>query len=650
MAIESRIMEHVRSVLEKFDNKYIENGILKKSKVIENLDNYDRDLMSALLDDRLIHDTYTEKISDVEIFKVNQFIEMFELKNYWEDSYTRYSNKIGLTSGGKFIDESTDVVLDFPFKDTVLKAGMSKEDVEDAGDANEQFLNEVLAKSEIDELFEPKVFKNVRKYDRSGGGEQSFLSDDDNLVIKGNNLIALHSIKRRYAGKVKMIYIDPPYNTGSDSFEYNDHFKRSTWLTFMKNRLEIARELLSKDGLIFVNIDSSRSNCKSIKGTTMEPYLHILMDNIFGESNYIGTLDWKKKKQPSFLSRIASVLDHIIVFAKDEKNIDKLSISTTTDNTKRIDNQSNPKSERLVRAGVKYMGKENDLIIKAGEYTSRSMSVAYDRDVVIKNGRTVNDVVITANWRTNQNNIDQYCDDDLLYINSSKTLRRFVTAEEASKGKTMTDLLLDSGQNQDGTNELIALFGKKVFDTPKPEKLLCHLIKAGSNKGDIVLDFFMGSATTQAVAMKMGRRFIGIEQMDYIETVSVPRLEKVIEGEQGGISKDVGWQGGGSFVYAELMEKNQGYLHDLQKAADVKELMLVYDRMKENADLDFRLDLQKFEEELPKLGSVEERRRELIRILDKNQLYYNYANIDDADVRDLITDSDYQFNKSFYNE
>ena len=150
-----------------------------------------------------------------------------------------------------------------------------------------------------------------------------------------------------------MIYIDPPYNTGSDSFEYNDHFKRSTWLTFMKNRLEIARELLSKDGLIFVNIDSSRSNCKSIKGTTMEPYLHILMDNIFGESNYIGTLDWKKKKQPSFLSRIASVLDHIIVFAKDEKNIDKLSISTTTDNTKRIDNQSNPKSDRLVRAGVK---------------------------------------------------------------------------------------------------------------------------------------------------------------------------------------------------------------------------------------------------------------------------------------------------------
>jgi len=172
----------------------------------------------------------------------------------------------------------------------------------------------------------------------------------------------------------------------------------------------------------------------------------------------------------------------------------------------------------------------------------------------------------------------------------------------------------------------------------------------GSNKNDLVLDFFMGSATTQAVAMKMGRRFIGIEQMDYINTVSVPRLQKVIEGEQGGISKNVNWQGGGSFVYAELMEKNQGYLKDLQKSGSVQELMEVYNRMKENADIDFRLDLKKFEEEISNFNSLNERRRELIRILDKNQLYYNYANIDDKNVRDLISDNDYKFNKSFYSD
>ena len=160
----------------------------------------------------------------------------------------------------------------------------------------------------------------------------------------------------------------------------------------------------------------------------------------------------------------------------------------------------------------------------------------------------------------------------------------------------------------------------------------------------------MGSATTQAVAMKMGRRFIGIEQMDYINTVSVPRLQKVIEGEQGGISKDVNWQGGGSFVYAELMEKNQGYLKDLQKSESIQELMEVYNRMKENADIDFRLDLEKFEEEISNFNSLDERRRELVRILDKNQLYYNYANIDDENVRDLISDNDYKFNKSFYSD
>ena len=150
--------------------------------------------------------------------------------------------------------------------------------------------------------------------------------------------------------------------------------------------------------------------------------------------------------------------------------------------------------------------------------------------------------------------------------------------------------------------------------------------------------------------MKMGRRFIGIEQMDYINTVSVPRLQEVIDGEQSGISKDVNWQGGGSFIYAELMEKNQGYLKDLQKSKTVQELMEVYKRMKENADVDFRLDLEKFEEELNNFNSLDERRRELIRILDKNQLYYNYANIDDENVRDLVSDNDYEFNKIFYSD
>lgn len=259
MPVESKAMEHVKKVLGSFGDKYIENDTLKKNRVIEDLDAYEHELMEALLADEFIHEHYTEKIAGVEVFKLNQFISMFEFKSYWEDSYTKYSNKIGLSADGKFIDESADVVLDFPFKDTVLKAGMSKEDVENSTDADEPFLNEVIAKAEIDELFEPKILVNAKKYDENNinGDSVHEISADDNLIIKGNNLVALHSLKQRYAGKVKLIYLDPPYNTGSDSFAYNDRFNHSTWLTFVTNRLKIAKELLKADGVIAVQSDNN---------------------------------------------------------------------------------------------------------------------------------------------------------------------------------------------------------------------------------------------------------------------------------------------------------------------------------------------------------------------------------------------------------
>ena len=222
MQVESKIMEQVRSVLSGFGNKYIDsNGALKRNKVIEDLDHYDRDLMTALLANQQIHDQYTEKVADTEIFKLNQFLDVFEYKEFWQDSFTKYANRIGLTINGKFINDSTDVVLDFPYKDTVLKAGMSKEDVDNETDANEPFLNETLAHSEISELFEPKVLINAKRYDKNGEHEATDFSDDDNLIIKGNNLIALHSLRKHYLGQIKQIFLDPPYNTGQD-FPYND--------------------------------------------------------------------------------------------------------------------------------------------------------------------------------------------------------------------------------------------------------------------------------------------------------------------------------------------------------------------------------------------------------------------------------------------
>ncbi|QLL77985.1 site-specific DNA-methyltransferase [Ligilactobacillus saerimneri] len=280
MAVEAKIIDHIRTVLEAFGTTYLtENGALKKNKLINDLDKYNKELMMALLADEFIRKTYTEKIADVEVFKVNQFVEMLEYKSYWEDSYTKYSNKIGLTAGGKFIDEATDVVLDFPYKDTVLKAGMTKEDLDKTDDADEPFLNEVLAKAEIDELLEPKVLVNAKRYDVNGVADATSINDTDNLIIKGNNLLALHSLKERYAGKVKLIYLDPPYNTGNDSFQYNDRFNHATWLTFMKNRIELAQELLSNDGHIIIQTDDNE-----------QAYLKVLMDSIFGQNNYVNTI------------------------------------------------------------------------------------------------------------------------------------------------------------------------------------------------------------------------------------------------------------------------------------------------------------------------------------------------------------------------
>lgn len=629
MAVESKAMDHIRRILEQFGDRYFTKaGALKRSTVIEDIDNYDKDLMTAILKDDLLHKTYTSKIADVEIFEINKFVDMLHYKEYWEDSFTKYDNKIGLTAGGKYIDDSSDVVLDFPYKDCVLKAGMTREDVEHSGDADEPFLNETLAKPEIDELFEPKIFVNATKYNKNGKTQASSFSDDDNLIIKGNNLIALYSLEERYAGKVKIIYLDPPYNTSNHDFIYNDNFNHATWLTFMKSRLEIAWKLLSDDGTIWISIDDNESH-----------YMKVLEDSIFGRENFLDEVVWQRAYSPVNLKKTFSRShDYIQVYAKNnssEKELNRL--------------------PRSAEANSRYKNPDND---PRGAWKSGDLSVGpavkeniypittpSGRTVLPPNGRS---------WVYSKDKFNEMIKDNRIWFGKDGTnvpsVKRFLSDVKGVVAQTLWTYE-EVGHNQDAKREIKRLFNNNsVFTTPKPEKLLRRIITLGSNENDLVLDFFMGSATTQAVAMKMHRRFIGIEQMDYINTVSVPRLQKVIAGEQGGISKAVNWQGGGSFIYAELLEKDQGYLRDLQNAKNMDELMNVYSRMKQNGDIDFRVDLDKFEASLKagELSSLEDRKKELIKIIDKNQLYYNYSDIDDESVRDLVTDTDYEFNKSFY--
>jgi adenine-specific DNA-methyltransferase len=618
----TKIIKHLKDILKKFNNKYIVNDTLKKSNVINALNNYDAALIGKLMDDPLIRDNYVININGNNIFEINKLVSMFEYKEYWENSYTQYSNSIGLTADNKFIHELSDVVLDFPFKDCVLKGQADSEN--DEGN-NEQFLNEVIARPEIDEMLEPKIFNHVVKYDTEGTHNVERFSSDDNLIIKGNNLIALYSLKKQYAHKIKLIYLDPPYNTGNDSFEYNDRFNHAAWLTFMKNRLEIAKELLTDDGSIWISIDSHESH-----------YLKVLADSVLGRQNFVDEITWQRAYAPVNLKKTVSrSTDSILIYANHFDGDFSLN-----------------KLPRSVEANSRYKNPDND---PRGPWKNGDLSVgpAVEKNIYKITTPSGREVMPPKgySWRLNKDRLKEFIEDNRIWFgkdgNNVPSIKRFLSEVNGGVVSQTLWTYQEVGHNQDAKREIKALFGDSAFGTPKPEKLIQRIITMATDENDLVLDFFMGSATTQAVAMKMHRRFIGIEQMNYIKSVSVERLKKVIAGEQGGISEDVNWQGGGSFVYAELMEKNQKYLNKILKATNVSELDNIYNQMKDTDDLDFRVDLSLYENTKDEHNFAEQKQL-LTKMLDKNQLYSNYSEIDDQDVKAGISSNDYNFNRSFY--
>jgi len=310
-------MSLYNTLVEQFkkDQKYInENGELKKWVIIQRAQNFDKELLDLLIQNDVLKKEFFVNIQGILIFKQNLFIDFLVQKNYFNNSYTKYKNKIGLTIDGMYLKQRNEIALIWPFKDCILEGGQTKEEQS----RKEIFFNEILAQDEITQLLEPKVLTNAKRFDKDGEklvdqfnrNEEGTITD--NLIIKGNNLLALHSIKKEFAGKVKLIYIDPPYNTGNDEFKYNDNFNRSTWLTFMKNRFEVAKELLSNDGSIFVQCDDNE-----------QAYLKVLMDEIFGSDNYRETIV-VKTSTPSGVNainvkrgeRLFKVKEYILFYSK----------------------------------------------------------------------------------------------------------------------------------------------------------------------------------------------------------------------------------------------------------------------------------------------------------------------------------------------
>lgn len=657
--MDTRLMQQIKAILKEFP-QYWDGEELQRSIVIDDLKSYDALLISALLKNQKIRENYSVKAGDVVIFKVQEFIDILRYKDYWADSYTQYANTIGLASEGKYLQYNTDVVLDFPYKDCVLEGGMTKEDV----GKEEVFYNEVIARDEIDTLLAPKAFVNVKKYDADGEHETDSFSDEDNLIIKGNNLLALHSLKERYAGKVKMIYIDVPYNTEGDSFKYNDRFSRTTWLTFIKNRIEVAKELLSENGVFLIQISFHQY-----------PYLRVLLDDkqILGEDCHLLDITSLVRHPDRTLTgdkEFNDVTEFTLVYSKnkDFKMPKKEIQKTNKDYIYSVDFSDNPSE-------IKYLGNkkieiylpDKVKIVKQKPHDRGLKTTSIRGSIREKNssGRFyVSYIEPLINEYPNGTffKVPDMGDDYLDY-------RIFSTPKEGLKngyyfqGMPQSSTITKKPYPNfiDFVQEYNLVNNEGVYEFrngKKPEKYIKYYMEMFSSKNDIVLDFFMGSATTQAVAMKMNRRFIGIEQMDYIHTVSVPRLQKVIEGEQGGISKDVNWQGGGSFVYAELMELNQVFMNKIDQSATKEDLAALWEELANNADLNFQLDKEKLTAELVKAHDEEagsltfndltfEKQKEIFKqALDKNQLYVPYSEIEDKKV--VLSDNDKAFNHSFY--
>ena len=288
----------------KQDSRFVgEDGRILKTKVYDACMGMDGLLLERLINNKTLKCHFFVEVNGTLVFDKMKFAWVLESREFLPDSYTTFKNKIGLAdSKGNLISQQSDVTLVWPYKDCVLEGSQTKEDQK----RDEIFYNETLAPDEVNRLLYPKVFTRAKRYTKDGGVEVDEIEDTDNLIIKGNNLLALTSLLKRYVGKVKCIYIDPPYNTGSDSFKYNDSFNHSSWLTFVQNRLSYARKLLQKNGVIFVHCDNHE-----------QAYLKCMLDGIFGRDCFIETITVVNNPRGRDYGGIANMHEFIHVYAKN---------------------------------------------------------------------------------------------------------------------------------------------------------------------------------------------------------------------------------------------------------------------------------------------------------------------------------------------
>ena len=615
---------------------YIIDGKVAKDIIVESALNLDTTLLDLLASDQMMAKQFFKKTKDYLIFDKVKFQKFILNKDFLPDSYTQFQINIGLSTEEDYIKDDDRVVLNWPYKDCVLEGGQDSEDTK----RSEIFWNETLAPDEITRLLKPKVVSGVQKFDEKGVKVKKIdLSENNNLIIKGNNLLALHTLKSRYGSRVDVIYIDPPYyfdeNKASDTFSYNSNFKLSTWLTFMKNRLEISRKLLSPKGVIFIS-----TNDEGVY------YLKMLCDEVFGNDKYITNFIWKKRSGGGNDSEGVAMDHEYILCYGNVAGLRKLEFN----------------DEQLKKYEF-----EDSKIATHGPYSLKNLhdsslqdSKGLHHDIVCPDGSILSGK--DYQWKCNKETFDERYEDDRIVFQQDKNGKWRVQYKiylYENKGQLIYDengkiiqkgiipnAMLDGvASNSDGTKDLKTLFpeAKKVFSYPKPVKLIKHLLKIVDNKNAIVLDFFAGSGTTAHATLDLNkedggnRLFVLIEQMDYIETLTVERMKRA--------TKHFNFNSG--FVYLELLELNQLFISRIKKANGKSQLIDIWKEMLEKAFLGYRASDSKLLETktIEKLSETD-LKKFLLDAIDNNMLYVPVTEIEDTDYGvDSVT---LEYNKQFF--
>lgn len=641
------LLTDLKSALGALPDLVGEDGELIRSRVEDRAINMQPDLLAALMAKDSLRESFFQDVSGTIVFDKVRFMQAVTMRDFLPDSFTAYGNKIGLSSAGEALRKGREVVLDWPYKDCVLAGGMTRED----RGGSERFINRIVAPDEVIRLEEPKALRGWERWDADAvaagkPGEVTEITGRENLLIKGNNLFALHSLKAHLGKRVategvKLIYIDPPYNTGNDGFRYNDRFTHSTWLTFMQDRIRAACSLLREDGVIFMQIDEKELG-----------YLLPLADEVIGRENRVSIVTVKTSDPSGHKVANPSLYDQsefILVYARKrgQWNYQPIFIRSEYDPAyNRIIRNveaavSDWKIEPLFEVVAAEQGFEN--AAKARKALGKTVFNQYVADYALQHADKVFQPVTIADDAANhvvEARDASKSDPHKIYrvenrtgtihIISGKQIYFYANKIRDVDGVEGPTKLLTSIWNDISYNGIAKEGGAKLKNGKKPEALLRRVIQMSTEPGDLVLDFFVGSGTTAAVAHKMGRRWIAVEQMDYVRDLTAERLKNVVTGEQSGVSKAVDWPetGGGAFLYAEIASEGQDFVARLDAAED-DTLDALRDELAEASFLRYEVDAKALKAADWAEVSASVKRRTLREAVAADHLYVNASDMDD---------------------